>query len=49
MINNDLNFREDDDKKLAMYHYADKSKSTLTVKQVKSFGILNSKMNLSGL
>ena len=35
MINNDLNFREDDDKKLAMYHYADKSKSTLTVKQVK--------------
>lgn len=30
-----LNFREDPDKKLAMYHYKDKTKTTLTVEQVR--------------
>lgn len=31
-----LNFREDDDKKLAMYHYKDVQKKTLTVAQVRN-------------
>lgn len=35
MIDKKLNFREDDDKKLAMYHYKDKKRTTLTVKQVR--------------
>lgn len=35
LINKELNFLEEDDKKLAMYHYKDKTKQTLTVKQVR--------------
>lgn len=34
-VRRDINYREADDKKLAMYHYADKSKTTLTVAQVR--------------
>ena len=36
LIRKDINFKENDDKKLAMYHYSDKSKKTLTVKEVKN-------------
>lgn len=35
MIDKKLNFTENDDKKLAMYHYNDPKKTTLTVKQVR--------------
>lgn len=35
LVNKDINYRESDDKKLAMYHYMDKSKSTLTVSEVR--------------
>lgn len=35
-VRRDLNYRESDDKKLAMYHYADKTKTTLTVAQVRN-------------
>lgn len=35
-VRRDINYREADDKKLAMYHYADKSKTTLTVAQVRN-------------
>lgn len=35
LIDKKLNFREDDTKKLAMYHYKDKNKQTLTVKEVR--------------
>lgn len=34
-VRKDINYREADDKKLAMYHYADKTKTTLTVAQVR--------------
>lgn len=34
-VRKDINYRESDDKKLAMYHYDDKSKTTLTVAQVR--------------
>lgn len=34
-VRKELNFRESDDKKLAMYHYEDKTRTTLTVKQVR--------------
>lgn len=35
LVRKELNYREDSDKKLAMYHFNDKSKKTLTVKEVK--------------
>lgn len=35
LVSSELNFRENEDKKLAMYDYRDKDKKTLTVKQVK--------------
>lgn len=34
-VRKNLNFREDDTKKLAMYHYKDKTKTTLTVAEVR--------------
>ena len=35
LVDRDKNYRESDDKKLAMYHYADKTKRGLTVKEVR--------------
>lgn len=35
LVRKKLNYRETDDRKLSMYHYADQSKTTLTVAQVR--------------
>lgn len=47
-VRKDINYRESDDKKLAMYHYADKSKTTLTVAQVRKLWKTEFKMITNG-